>query len=351
MKSPRWLLALPLVLAASGVPSAVHAATIRDDASLFSPKVVKEARTELDKIERESSLPVTIETIPSLGGEDIREVLTRHAKDSGAAGIYVLISRKEGKIDVDASKRFRSVLPQGRLVTIRDAFTDQFKKKDFDNGLLQGVRTIGLEAALARVGSPAAERAQPRTVPARPPVAPNRPMPQRGNGFGFGSLIGLGLLIVGVLFVVRLISSMMGGGMRQQGYGPGGPMGGPMGGPGYGGPGYGYGGGGRGGFFSGLMGGIGGALAGNWLYDQFSGRHQGGHVENTSYDPGTTADSGGNVDTGPDDWGGGGGAVGDWGGDSGGGGGDGGGDWGGGGGDWGGGGGDWGGGNDAGGGW
>ena len=33
--------------------------------------------------------------------------------------------------------------------------------------------------------------------------------------------------------------------------------------------------GGGGGFFSGLLGGLGGAMAGNWLYDQMSGRHGG----------------------------------------------------------------------------
>ncbi len=114
--------------------------------------------------------------------------------------------------------------------------------------------------------------------------------------------------------------------------------------------------GGRGGgFFSGMLGGLGGALAGNWLYDQFSGRHsnygsadaastdyssgvpgQGGDaIVGADDDPGggTSWDDGAGADTGGGDWGGGGG---DWGG------GDGGGDWGGGGGDWGGGGGgDW----------
>ena len=96
--------------------------------------------------------------------------------------------------------------------------------------------------------------------------------------------------------------------------------------PGYGGRG--------GGFLSSLFGGIGGAMAGNWLYDQFSGRHHGGdYADNTSHgadvgNQGTGSDAGGS------DWSGGG-AVGDWGGDAGGGG-----DWGGGGdgggGDWGG---------------
>jgi uncharacterized protein len=117
-----------------------------------------------------------------------------------------------------------------------------------------------------------------------------------------------------------------------------------MGGPGYGAPGYGapgYGGGG-GGFMSGLLGGLGGAVAGNWLYDQFSGgRHNATH-EAGGYQPdgyssgipdqgndeiiGANDDAGGGAswddspaDAGGGDWGGGGG---DWGG-----GGDAGGDW------------------------
>ena len=50
-------------------------------------------------------------------------------------------------------------------------------------------------------------------------------------------------------------------------------------------PGYG-GGGGGGGFMSSMFGGIGGALAGNWLYDQFSGRpSRRGSVDQSSYDP------------------------------------------------------------------
>jgi uncharacterized protein len=92
---------------------------------------------------------------------------------------------------------------------------------------------------------------------------------------------------------------------------------------------------------SSLFGGLGGAMAGNWLYDQF-GRHH--SADPTSYAPG--AEPAPPADAGPDwqdagdgggDWGGGdagGGGGGDWGGGGGGdwGGGGGGGDWGGGGG-------------------
>ena len=111
----------------------------------------------------------------------------------------------------------------------------------------------------------------------------------------------------------------------QQGYG-GGYGGAPAGG---------------GGFMSSMFGGIGGALAGNWLYDQFSGgRHQSTSYDQGTVDPGVT---GSPAETGGTDWV----APNETGGDWGGGGGDtggGGGDWGGGSADAGGGGGDWGGG-------
>jgi uncharacterized protein len=99
---------------------------------------------------------------------------------------------------------------------------------------------------------------------------------------------------------------------------------------------------------SSMFGGIGGALAGNWLYDQFSGRHHDSSMgQATNYDPTAGAGSPGET-AGPDYVTPGDGGA-DWGGDAGGDVGGGGGDWGGGdtggGGDWGGGGGgDWGGG-------
>ena len=91
-------------------------------------------------------------------------------------------------------------------------------------------------------------------------------------------LIGLG--IFAVLIVLRLLGGLFG---RSAGAGYPNQMGrwagrGPAWVPaaGYYGGGAGYGGGGGGGgFFSGLLGGLGGAMAGNWLYDQMSGRHGG----------------------------------------------------------------------------
>src|SRR5262249_60082715 len=109
----------------------------------------------------------------------------------------------------------------------------------------------------------------------------------------------IGLLIVGGLFLLRLLGGLFG---ANRGYGAPGMMGRPGYGPGYGG----YGGGG--GFWSSMFGGIGGALAGNWLYDQFSGRHHGGYTDSASHGGQDVPDAGGSDWSTPGDGGG------DWGG-------------------------------------
>jgi uncharacterized protein len=213
---------------------------------------------------------------------------------------------------------------------------------DQDAGLKSLVSAIEQTTEQVIQGSAAAAPARGRR-----PMDAGRPGAARGGGSGVMTFLMIGLGIMAVLFFVRVIGGLFGGagnpagmggmGMRGRGMGPGpGGYGGPGYGPGYGRPG--------GGFFSGMLGGLGGALAGNWLYDQMSGRH-GGHTDASSYP--TSEGSGGYYSGGDEpivggDDGGSGGASwgdsggGDWGG------GDGGGDWGGGGGDWGGGdGGDW----------
>jgi hypothetical protein len=316
-----WLLALPLILAAS-IDSA-HASSIRDNAGLFDPDVVRQAEAALNRIERDSKITTTIETIDSLQGEPIRDVTVRHAERSGTEGIYILIPKQEHKFEILVSRPFLRALTRARRDAIREAFINGFERRDFDGGLRQGVQMIEREVAQAKAENGGVLR---QVGPA--PGVPVRGRPAHQGSFGLGSLLLIGLLILAVLFGIRLLGSLFGGGYRAGYPGPG-PR--PMGGPGYGGPGS----GGGGGFWSSMFGGIGGALAGNWLYDQFSGRHHGGYVDNTTSGP---SDEGGQIaESGGNDWSGGGDSGGDWGGgDSGGGGGwggggDGGGDWGGGG--------------------
>jgi uncharacterized protein len=314
---PRSLLALPLALAATlGTASA---SAVRDQARMFSAEAVQKAEAVLDRVERESQVPVIVETIPSLNGEEIADVSLERAERESRRGVYILIAKKEHKLYDRVSPSLTRVFPASRQQAIREAFQSNFKKGDFDAGLLQAADTIASQVSAARSELRTRGQGAPFPAPGRGGMPPRR----NGGGSGIGTLLGLGLLVVGVLFVFRLLGNLFGGGRAAMGQ-PG-KFGGSYG------PGYGYGGGG-GGFMSSLFGGIGGAMAGNWLYDQFSGRHHGGggYTDSSTY--------GGEYNSSPptEDWSAGTGGGADWGGgDSGGGG-----DWGGGGGDWGGGGGD-----------
>ena len=108
MPKPRWLLALPLALAAWVMPAT--ASEIRDDGEIFSADAVRRAQAELDRIERETKVPVTIETIPSLeavtsqvekskwhskkAAEVIDLVAQRNAREGNRKGLYILIDKK-----------------------------------------------------------------------------------------------------------------------------------------------------------------------------------------------------------------------------------------------------------------
>ncbi len=351
MLTRRSLVAIPVILGAMFLAPLSRGAVVRDTAGMFSKNAVKKARARLDKLERATHIPIVIETIESIPGIDpdasaaarskaIDALAVRRDEEIADEGIYILIAKRDHAISpVLIRKRLAHVLPIDKRDAIRDALRAEFRAGKFDSGLLAAVEAM--EQALEGVSA-----AKTEGHGINPPLAIRDhggavPRPARHSGFGSFFLIILG--IFGVLLILRVIGGLFG---RRTGPGYGAPMGGMPrpgygGGPGYGGPGYG---GGGGGFFSGLLGGLGGALAGNWIYDQFSGRHhQGMTSADAGYMPGETSvapDDGGNAIVGGDDDIGGGGAT--WddapGGDAGGG------DWGGGGGDWGGGGGDWGGG-------
>ncbi len=223
---------------------------------------------------------------------------------------------------------------------LADLLAKEFKAGRKDQGLYEATAFV-------------VDKLKNTTVPARTAqAAGGRAAPAKQGGFSVGSLICFGLVAaLGIWLVFGLIRAFT---QPRGGYGPGG-------GGGYGGGGYG-GGGGGGGFMSGMMGGLFGAVAGNYLYNSFTGGGSslgasgmdgggatgaGGYPDATGgdgdYAGGSEGGAGGFDDAGGDA-GGAGGFDDAGGGDFGGGGGDfggGGGDFGGGGGDSGGGGGDW----------
>lgn len=356
-----WMM---LPMAALLVLPATSFGDLRDDAGMFSRDAVTRAKDAISKIEATYQVPVRVVTINTRGGLPPADLAKDRFRELGGRGFMVLFVKQDRDILFRGDASLASRFTRERQDSLRAAFAEQFKKGEFDAGLLKGLDSIKTILAATPVSGTlplAAERepvkgqaGQAAPPPARAPAKAGQAQAappvkaQAQQPWGLGTWIILGVGIFAALIVFKLIGNALGGGGNrgyagQPAMGMNRPM--PGAGPGYGpAPGYG-GGGGGGGFMTGMLGGLGGALAGNWLYNQFSGHHNqpvGGPTSSAGMvDPvtgGSTADpgadasfgsegawgndaGGGNWDAGGGgDWGGGGG--GDWGGGDGGGGGD-----------------------------
>lgn len=358
-----WLRLLGLCALLLG--TAVPASEIRDTAGFFSPEAVRRAQDTLNQVERQTRVPVLIETVTSLPAAMTAEETTRWSKDTpkkqvdalaerkdrewGNKGLYVLLSKREHVIShVLVPGKLASRLSRERRLAMRDAFLDGFRRGDFDAGLKAGVEKIRQELGDAHSAESRAALPGPSPLPgprgdAAPDIQIQAPPPRGGGALGWLTLI---VILLGIVIIFRILRGVFGamtGGYNRPSMPPGGPGGPPH--DGYGGGGHGGGYGPRGGgFLSGMFGGLGGAILGNWMYDRFNrpgghyptGGHAGGWGMPTSTDPSEPASFGGASDSiagGQDDagasWGGGDDAGGGWGDFGGGdwGGGDGGGDW------------------------
>ena len=115
-----------------------------------------------EKLEKSTGVPVLVETIETLKGETIDEAAARHARRSGTQGVFILIARKESKIEVLTSRRCAQALPLLSRARVRSAFIEPFRKSNFDEGLKKGIEVLEAELARAKKEGkvPQAEKAE-----------------------------------------------------------------------------------------------------------------------------------------------------------------------------------------------
>ncbi len=318
--------ALVVALAGSLLPAAARDTYVQDGASLLKPATVESLNRSIDDFHRQYGKEVVIVTVPSLDGQPILAVAEKQFAQNQVNGVMLFFAKAEQKDGVYADRVGRRFFPAGTVKDIKDAMQGYLRSGNFDQGVITGTNlVIDTYRGHARpVRNVQAYQSTPATNAAST------------GGFQLGWLWLIALLVVGFLIVRAIFRAIAGPRMVPPGYG-GGPMGGP---PGYGPGGYNYGGGGMGGggggFFSGLLGGLGGAFIGNELFGNrdrgFGGGEAGmGGDGSGGYDNSGFQNDAGQMDSGNSssgDYGGGGGGWGDsGGGDSGGGGGDGGGGW------------------------
>lgn len=251
---------------------------VQDDAGLFSQAAEDKANAQIAHIKKTYGKDVVVETIPRLdfpAGVNKDDFFARWVEErfnrQHINGVYVVIVKEPGKLRVETGPETRKLgfFSREREKMLASALLEDLKAKQFDLALDRAVNDVA-------EGFAAHSPAKGSTSPHRPSPAP-APKNDVEVSPLFGWLcVGIAVLLgVWLLFgILRAIGSMFSG--RSGSYGPGYGQGGGYGpGPGYA-PGY----GGGGGFFSNLLGGMFGAAAGMWMYNNFFGGHaHGGYTQ------------------------------------------------------------------------
>ena len=305
------------LLCATALFPAISRADVVDDAAFFSADAVTAANDALRAVEKKTGHKVRIEThatvptdkveaVSKMSGPDREKFFSNWLHDRAEAtksrGVFVLICKEPSHLRLWAGTPLQNAgFDASKAKQIREPLLAGFKAKEYDKALKESVThiTTVLESLTVAKTSSAAPLHHPSNQQSRP--QPHQ-QPRAANGVGYGGLLTVLALVIGGVFVFSMIARMFGGGggyaQNPAGYGPG---------PGYG---------GGGGFMQSLAGGIFGAVAGNWLYNQFSGHQAHGSDSWTSTDSGmgggdsgpSISDSGfsGGTDFGGGDFGGGG---------------------------------------------
>ena len=273
MLPSRWfllfaLLAFGLLLPASNCGRRTEGGRSRE---FFSKSAREQATRKIQEIYRRFKVEVVIETFPSIPdtmraqykpeekARFFRRWAETRATDEGLKGIYVLICKNPGHLQIEPDQvvRRKAFTLDQRDALVANA-TRLMSQKQYDAALAEIVDGIeaALETDLGRRGGALPAQRTPNAVP------PGAAM----QGSGLLGWVCLAVVAILVFWLISAVTRMFRGGGAMPGGGPGGMSGG-----GYGGGGYGpsYGGGGGGGFLSSLVGGIFGAAAGNWMYDSF----------------------------------------------------------------------------------
>jgi len=254
-------IAFGALVVASALPAPARTGYVEDGASLFSAATVANLNREIGDFERQTGKEVVVVTEPSLGGKTLNQAVGDTFVKQQVNGVLFYFAKAEKHDAVVGDGASKAFFPPGSFQNIHDAMRGYFRTGDFDQGIATGVNLVldqyrshqraltGSQSGLATTHRSSSNGTSGASI---------------GGGM---SLIWLAIILFAGFLIIRAIFRALGGPrVMPPGYGgPGVP------GPGYGGgygPGY-YGGGG--GFFSGLLGGLGGAWLGNELFNRPGG--------------------------------------------------------------------------------
>jgi uncharacterized membrane protein YgcG len=267
----------------AGVPAGARSDFVQDGAQLFSAATVSSLDNTIADFNAQTGKEIVVVTVPSLDGQTPQAAAEKTFAQQQVNGVLIFMAKAEKAQGIVPDRAAAAFFPAGAIASIRQAMRGYFRSGDFDTGITTGVNLV-----LAQY------RSHERTTGGS--ALQHRYAPANRQSVGGGmSLFWLILILIAGFLIIRAVFRAMAGPRRMPpGYGAPGPGGPGPGGPGYG-PGYGGGGyGGGGGFFSGLLGGLGGAFLGNELF----GRQNTNYVDSSNAGMVPGGDVGGQSDAG-----------------------------------------------------
>jgi uncharacterized protein len=250
MRAPIRLLALGLSLSAAVASADLRAgSSIQDGGGFFSPAAITEGNHIVEEIRRGTRPPkgVTVVTVAKITpGRSPKEVADQLFRDESLDGLLVFAVKEPGRLEIVVGKRTEQRFTAADRDAMLGVMLERFKKKQFDEGLLAGLR-FARDELLADFPA-GGERAAAGG-------APKEQATDRSAG-GLPGWAWLLLIVGGVWLLIAFART------NREARASGAPASG-----GYP-PQAGYGGGS---FGRSLLGGLFGAMAGQWLYDRWTG--------------------------------------------------------------------------------
>jgi uncharacterized protein len=233
---------------------------VQDQAGMFSAATVAQLNARISSFNAQTGKEIVVVTTPSLGGATLQNAAQAAFSQQNVNGVLIFIARDDRRdiIVPDRAGTQAGWFTTDVLRSIRTSMEAQFRGENYDAGITGAVDAV-LNIYRAHLGSLRQGAPSSAALPAQRNAV--------SGGFHISMFWWIIIAVIGFLILRSIMRAMSA--PRYYGGAPGAPPGqmppGPGGyGPGYG-PGYGgYGGGGS--FWSGLLGGLGGAWLGNELF-------------------------------------------------------------------------------------
>ncbi len=246
-----------LALLAGAAPAAARD-FVADQAGMFSAATVAQLNSRIASFNAQTGKEIVVVTTPSLGGSTLQGAAGAAFAAQSVNGVLIFVARDDRKdiILPDRAGAQAGWFTPDVLRSIRTSMEAQFRSESYDAGITGAVSGV-LSVYRAHLGG-----LQRSTGTG---AVPAQRVSSSSGGFGISMFWWIIIAVVGFLILRSILRALAAS--RYYGGPPGAaPPPGAGYGPGYG-PGYGYGGfGGGGSFWSGLLGGLGGAWLGNELF-------------------------------------------------------------------------------------